>query len=88
MNRGAEDKFARVAALKPARHREPIEERPHSAGAAEFDPLAQFVGATVGRNRYGEHLVVRRWYSTPASISTPLRCSTGRRPPSSAAPKA
>jgi uncharacterized protein YprB with RNaseH-like and TPR domain len=65
MNRGAEDKFARVVALKPARRREPIEERPQGAGAAEFDPLAQFVGATVGRNRYGEHLVVRRWYSTP-----------------------
>src|SRR5712692_9165691 len=67
MNRGAEDKFARVAALKPARRREPIDERPHSAGAAEYDLLAQFVGATVGRNRYGEHLVVRRWYSTPAA---------------------
>lgn len=35
------------------------------APAPESDSLTELLGAAVGRNRYGEHLVVRRWHSTP-----------------------
>ena len=60
------DKFSRLSALKPARvaafgaahaseKREPCEE----------DTLARLLGASVGRNRFGEHLAVRNWYSSP-----------------------
>ncbi|HZC66526.1 MAG TPA: ribonuclease H-like domain-containing protein, partial [Candidatus Dormibacteraeota bacterium] len=59
----AADKFSRLAALKPARftptrlpeQREPCEE----------DTLARLLGAGVVRNKFGEHLAVRNWYSNP-----------------------
>jgi len=61
-----EDKFARIAALKPARKRAPQEAPIHAGEApAESDRLAELLGAVIGRNRYGEHLVVRRWFSSP-----------------------
>lgn len=59
----ADDRFARLAALKPPRTRVPV--GPRASGTAEFDPLARLLAAEVGRNCYGEHLVVRRWFSTP-----------------------
>ena len=57
------DKFARLSALKPSRNltpqtvtqREPYEE----------DTLARLLGAGVMRNKFGEHLAVRNWYSSP-----------------------
>lgn len=57
------DRFSRLAALRPTRStptrpatlREPSEE----------DPLARLLGAGVSRNRFGEHLAVRNWFSTP-----------------------
>ncbi len=60
MSSTTEDKFAHLAALRPARKREPI-----PAPAPESDSLAELLGAAVVCNRYGEHLVVRQWYSTP-----------------------
>src|SRR5690242_10287311 len=62
------DKFARLAALKPA--------RPYAlrAGKAvlrapdEEDPLGQLLGAGVARNQFGEHLAIRNWYSTPEYV--------------------
>ena len=63
------DKFARVAALRPARRRDA--EPALSAGPpAECDRLAQLLGAQARRNRYGEHLSLRQWYATP-EICTP-----------------
>src|SRR5713101_3591019 len=52
------DKWSRLAALKPTR---PAALRP----ADEADDLARLLGAAVAKNRYGEHLVIRNWFSTP-----------------------
>ena len=65
------DKFARLAALQPASRSEPLASSrdagpaARSAVAAESGSLAQLLGAAVARNRYGEHLVVSRWFSSP-----------------------
>ena len=57
------DKFARLAALKPART---IGRRPSERRAPdEADILARLLGAEVSRNHHGEHLAIRNWYSTP-----------------------
>ena len=57
------DKFARLAALKPARA---IGRRPPERRAPdEADILARLLGAEVSRNHHGEHLAIRNWYSTP-----------------------
>jgi uncharacterized protein YprB with RNaseH-like and TPR domain len=58
------DKFARIAALRPARGRTASLSRvlePASAGGR----LAELLGAHVNRNHYGEHLSLRQWYATP-----------------------
>jgi uncharacterized protein YprB with RNaseH-like and TPR domain len=58
----AADKFARLAALKPARSR-PL---PAALRAPDQeDALSQLVGAAVGTNRYGEYVSVRSWFPTP-----------------------
>ncbi len=56
------DKFSRLAALRPARHAAARESSPADGDAGE---AARLLGATVGRNRYGEHLVIRRWFPSP-----------------------
>jgi uncharacterized protein YprB with RNaseH-like and TPR domain len=57
------DKFSRLAALKPAR---PMPTRPVSPSApGEADTLGQLLGGGIARNRFGEHLTVRNWFSTP-----------------------
>ena len=57
------DRFSRLAALKPSR---PAPSRPATLRPAEQeDALAQLLGAGVIKNRYGEHLTVRNWFSTP-----------------------
>ena len=59
-----DDKFARVAALRPARRKEtpaPIVTEPALGG----DRLAELLGARVNRNHYGEHLSLQQWYATP-----------------------
>jgi uncharacterized protein YprB with RNaseH-like and TPR domain len=59
------DKFSRLAALKPAR---PIPARPATLRAPnEEDTIAQLLGAGVASNRFGEHLALRNWFSTPES---------------------
>jgi uncharacterized protein YprB with RNaseH-like and TPR domain len=58
------DKFAHVAALRPARRRD-VEPARAAAMLAECDRLAQLLGAQARRNRYGEHLSLRQWYATP-----------------------
>lgn len=66
MSASHNDKLARLAALRPAPAksvRAPKRESPMAS--AEGDELAQLLGAAVARNRYGEHLFVRQWYSTP-----------------------
>ena len=56
------DKFARVSALKPAR--QPAKPATLRAPHAE-DALSRLLGAGIATNRYGDHVLVRNWYSTP-----------------------
>src|ERR1700736_4703624 len=65
-------KFSRLAALRPSRPsavratrlREPCEE----------DTMARLLGAGVCRNRFGEHLAVRNWFSTPEFVAPHSTC--------------
>src|SRR5215469_12083912 len=57
------DRFARLAALKPARG---LPVRAASLRAPdEEDHLSRLLGAGITSNRFGEHVAVRNWYSTP-----------------------
>ena len=65
MSNMTSDPFARVAALRPSgKHAALVEAR----GVAPDTPegaarLAEILGAATHRNRYGEHLALRRWFS-------------------------
>ena len=57
------DKFSRLAALRPARS---VPSRPAALRAPDLeDSLAHLLGAGVAKNRFGEHLAIRNWFSTP-----------------------
>lgn len=57
------DKFARISALKPSR---PIPSRPPTLRAPnEADSLSRLLGAGIATNRFGEHVLIRNWFSTP-----------------------
>lgn len=58
------DKWSRISALRPARAT-PQRHEPVRA-PDESDEVARILGAAVAKNRYGEHLAVRAWFSTPA----------------------
>ena len=75
----ASDKFARLAALRPA-HALPsppaVLRTPN-----DNDEVARLLGAGVACNHYGEHLAVRNWFSTPefsapSSVALELLCRT------------
>jgi uncharacterized protein YprB with RNaseH-like and TPR domain len=60
-----QDRFARLAALKPSRRPAAL---PEARGISSDVPegaarLAEILGARTQRNRYGEHLALRRWFS-------------------------
>jgi uncharacterized protein YprB with RNaseH-like and TPR domain len=61
------DKFSRIAALRPSRKNAAAETRVRETLSVESDAgeIARLTGATVQRNRFGEHLVIRRWYASP-----------------------
>jgi uncharacterized protein YprB with RNaseH-like and TPR domain len=61
------DKFSRIAALRPSRKSASTEPRVRETLPVESDvgEMARLTGAAVQRNRFGEHLVIRRWYATP-----------------------
>ncbi len=61
------DKFSRIVALRPSRKNAAAEIRVRETLPTESDAgeMARLTGATVQRNRFGEHLVIRRWYATP-----------------------
>jgi uncharacterized protein YprB with RNaseH-like and TPR domain len=60
----ATDKFARLAALKPAR---PFPKHPRDLRTPdESDPISRLLGGGIARNRFGDHLAIRNWFSTPA----------------------
>ena len=57
------DKFSRLAALKPTRA---LPARPATLRTPnEEDHLSRILGAGINANRFGEHVVVRNWCSTP-----------------------
>src|ERR1700675_578562 len=57
------DKFSRLAALRPTR---PVPSLPAALRAPDQeDAIARLIGASVARNHFGEHLVLRNWFSTP-----------------------
>jgi uncharacterized protein YprB with RNaseH-like and TPR domain len=57
------DKFSRLAALKPTRA---FAARPAELRAPdEEDHLSRILGAGITANRFGEHVAVRNWCSTP-----------------------
>ncbi len=57
------DKFSRLSALKPAI---PVVRRETSLRPTDdTDLVGRLLGAGVARNEFGEHLAIRRWYSTP-----------------------
>ena len=69
----AADKFSRLAALKPATRSGQSQATPRFTPVrlpeqrepSEEDTLARLLGAGVVRNKFGEHLTVRNWYSNP-----------------------
>src|SRR5580658_6087903 len=57
------EKFSHLAALKPARS---LPSRPATLREPDQeDAVARLIGAGVARNHFGEHLVLRNWFSTP-----------------------
>jgi uncharacterized protein YprB with RNaseH-like and TPR domain len=57
------DRFSRIAALKPTRPRPSGAEllrAPHAE-----DSLSRLLGAGIATNRYGQHVLVRNWFSSP-----------------------
>jgi uncharacterized protein YprB with RNaseH-like and TPR domain len=65
------DKFARLAALRPARSASASEDRwsaedSPTAGLDECT-LAKLLGATISSTTFGNHLSIRNWYATPES---------------------
>src|SRR6201998_454798 len=57
------DKFSRIAALRPARLRPSGAEllrAPHAE-----DSLSRLLGAGIATNQYGQHVLVRNWFSSP-----------------------
>jgi len=56
------DKFSRLAALRPSTRSAVGETSPSDGDSSE---VARLLGATTGHNRYGEHLVIRKWFPTP-----------------------
>jgi uncharacterized protein len=76
-----DDKFARIAALRPARRKE-APALCVSETAAGGDRLAELLGARINRNHYGEHLSLQQWYSTPEMCSPDARSLSLLLPPS------
>lgn len=57
------DKFARLSALKPTRA---FPEKPRALRLPdETDPISRILGGGIARNKYGEHLSIRNWFSSP-----------------------
>ncbi len=60
------DKFSRLAALRPTR---PVPSRSTALREPDQeDAIARLIGAGVAKNHFGEHLVLRNWFSTPESF--------------------
>jgi uncharacterized protein len=73
-----EDKIlGRVAGLRPVAGRRAAMGAPRSRGFVAELPvgwgrLASLIGAETGVNKFGEHLVLRRWWEEPSAFETSL----------------
>lgn len=82
------DKFARLAALRPAPNAINLVERlsPEDSPSAGVDEctLAKLLGATIASTRFGSHLSIRNWHATPeyCEPSAGAMDLLGRRPAS------
>ncbi|HMH80805.1 MAG TPA: ribonuclease H-like domain-containing protein [Candidatus Acidoferrum sp.] len=79
------DKFARLAALRPAQGSAPYDDRlsPEDSPTPGLDEctLAKLLGATIATTKYGNHLSIRNWYAAPqlpdvAPAALDLLCRT------------
>jgi uncharacterized protein YprB with RNaseH-like and TPR domain len=61
------DKFSRLAAMRPSR---PAAARASLPVDGEAGEATRLLGATLERNKYGEHLAIRRWFPTPEPCMT------------------
>lgn len=67
-----DQRFSRLAALKPSR---PLQVRAAALREpGEEDTTARLLGAGVSTNRFGEHLAVRNWFSTPEFVAPHATC--------------
>ena len=57
------DRFSRLAALKPARVVAPLAEPGNEP--MQGDEVAHLLGGLRQKTKFGEHLTIRNWYSTP-----------------------
>ncbi|MBS1840815.1 MAG: ribonuclease H-like domain-containing protein [Acidobacteria bacterium] len=57
------DKFARLSALKPVRSAAPLAEP--SNEPMQGDEVTQLLGGLCQKTKYGQHLTIRNWYSSP-----------------------
>src|SRR5713101_7177765 len=57
------DRFSRISALKPTRPRPSGAELLRATHAE--DSLSRLLGAGIATNRYGQHVLVRNWFSSP-----------------------
>jgi len=80
------DKFARLAALRPAPGAAVRDERESAETPPLLDEqegvLARAIGATLARTKFGTHLSVRNWHATPevpevSAAALDLLCRTG-----------
>lgn len=59
----APDKFSRLSALKPVRTTAPLAEA--SNDPMQGDEVAHLLGAVCQWTKFGQHLTIRNWFSTP-----------------------
>ncbi len=76
MSPTAQNRFATLAALKPARRRAAVETEIEPRGLSPEIPegsarLAELLGAMPARNQFGEHLALRRWFSESIGCEPP-----------------
>lgn len=57
------DKFSRLSALKPVRAVIPLAEPANEP--MQGDEVARLLGAVCQKTKFGQHLTIRNWYSTP-----------------------
>ena len=88
MSESTYDKFAGLAALRPARRTrgsvrtdEREDDHPRRELIAEWAELAEIVGAKVASNRHGEHLTVARWHARPEECAPAARALQVLLPP-------